>query len=351
MDFSSTEEQLVLATVFGQLFAKESSMERVRAAELAGGFDVALWRSFLELGGPAIAARAEAGGGGADLRHLGVVVELCGRWLAPVPIVESFVTARLLGRLGAVAAPCLERVVAGDIVTIALRPWLPGVVEVVPAGAVSRGVVGLDGDELVWLLLSDDRGTAVANHGSAPLRLLSANDADERLVLCESTEALAAFGEAVQDWKILTAGALVGLAQSALELGAEYAKTREQFGGAIGRFQAIAHPLADGLAAIDGARLLCLEAQWATDDGNPRAGALASMAFAFAAETASRVVAHALHVHGGYGLTIEYDIQLYQRRAKAWALVAGDPRLEYQRVADELFGAASLPDVIGAGIA
>ena len=62
------------------------------------------------------------------------------------------------------------------------------------------------------------------------------------------------------------------------------------------------------------------------------------MAFAFAAETASRTASFGLHTHGGYGFTLEYDVQLYLRRAKGWALVWDDPRAELLRVADRLWG-------------
>ncbi len=53
------------------------------------------------------------------------------------------------------------------------------------------------------------------------------------------------------------------------------------------------------------------------------------MAFLFASETAFRTATESLHFHGGYGFTLEYDIQLYFRRAKAWPLLAGDPRAAY----------------------
>ena len=117
---------------------------------------------------------------------------------------------------------------------------------------------------------------------------------------------------AVDEWRVLTAGALVGLAGAALELGVEYAKQRQQFGVPIGSFQAIAHRLADVATAVDGAQLLVREAAWAADEGEPDAdGARADGVPVRGAETAQRTTAAALHVHGGYGFTLEYDIQLY----------------------------------------
>jgi alkylation response protein AidB-like acyl-CoA dehydrogenase len=88
------------------------------------------------------------------------------------------------------------------------------------------------------------------------------------------------------------------------------------------------------VVAGDGAQLLTYEAAWARDEDLPDAAALASMAFLFNADTAFRAARECLQFHGGYGVTLEYDIQLYFRRAKAWPLALGDPRREYQRLAD-----------------
>ncbi len=142
----------------------------------------------------------------------------------------------------------------------------------------------------------------------------------------------------VDEWRVLMAGALVGLAGAALELGVEYAKQRQQFGVPIGSFQSIAHGLADVATAVDGAQLLVREAAWAADEAEADATALARMAFLFAARAAQQATAAALHVHGGYGFTLEYDIQLYHRRAKAWPLLLGDPRRGALNLADALFG-------------
>jgi alkylation response protein AidB-like acyl-CoA dehydrogenase len=103
-------------------------------------------------------------------------------------------------------------------------------------------------------------------------------------------------------------------------------------------YQAVAHPFADAVTALDGAQLLVHKACWAMDSAQDDAAALAAMAFVFAAETASQATTHSLHVHGGYGFMEEYDIQLYYRRAKAWATAFADPRRELLTVADRRFG-------------
>jgi alkylation response protein AidB-like acyl-CoA dehydrogenase len=141
----------------------------------------------------------------------------------------------------------------------------------------------------------------------------------------------------VHQWQALTAAALVGLGFRALDIGIEYVMQRRAFGVLIANFQTIQHRLADDVTALDGARLLAYEAAWAADVALPSAGTLATMAFLFASESAFKTASESLHFHGGYGYTLEYDIQLYFRRAKAWALIAGDPRAHYVALAHRLF--------------
>jgi alkylation response protein AidB-like acyl-CoA dehydrogenase len=108
----------------------------------------------------------------------------------------------------------------------------------------------------------------------------------------------------------------------------------------VATFQTIQHRLADNATALEGARLLAYEAAWAQDVDLPAAaGPLATMSFLFAAETAFRTASESLHFHGGYGYALEYDIQLYFRRAKAWPLLGGDPRAAYADLAHRLFDA------------
>ena len=99
-----------------------------------------------------------------------------------------------------------------------------------------------------------------------------------------------------------------------------------QFDRPIGAFQGIAHPLADAVTDVEGARLLVWFAVWSIALRTPDAASLVPFAFGWSSRTATRAVARALHTHGGYGLSLEYDVQLYHRRAKAWASIAGDPR-------------------------
>jgi alkylation response protein AidB-like acyl-CoA dehydrogenase len=339
VDLSLSEEQEQLVEAFRVFFAKECPPAVVRDAEAEGGFAPSLWDAVSALGGPAMGVPADAGGGGAGLLDLELAAERAGAALAPVPLVDGWVAARLLAACGDAGRAALARVAEDrpPVAVVALSPARDGVARMVPGGAVAAVVVGLDDDELAVVAGAPDAsaprhdlgGTAVADRS---LRV------GTRAVLAGGADARARHGRAVDEWRVLTAGALVGLAGAALEIGVEYAKQRQQFGVPIGSFQALAHRLADVATAVDGAQLLVREAAWAADEGEPDAVALAHMAFLFATRAAQDTTAAALHVHGGYGFTLEYDIQLYLRRAKAWPLALGDPRRGALHLADALFG-------------
>jgi alkylation response protein AidB-like acyl-CoA dehydrogenase len=129
----------------------------------------------------------------------------------------------------------------------------------------------------------------------------------------------------------------LGLARRQLDLTVAYVKERRQFGVPVGSFQAVQHRLADVATDLDGARLLVRKAAWAAQGGEPEAAVLAAMAFVWAAGTAHRVATESLHFHGGYGYTLDHDIQLFFRRATAWPLVLGDPDRELGRLGDLLY--------------
>ena len=94
-----------------------------------------------------------------------------------------------------------------------------------------------------------------------------------------------------------------------------YSNERVQFGKQIGAFQGIAHPLADSATDVDGARLLVWWAIWANATGRPDASAPSAMAWWWAGRAAEPAVLRAVHTFGGYGVSLEYDVQLYFRRA------------------------------------
>jgi alkylation response protein AidB-like acyl-CoA dehydrogenase len=334
VDLGRSEEQEQLVASFAALLAKGSSPEQVRAAE-PGGFDPDLWATVLETGGTVMGVPEAAGGWGASLLDLALVAEEIGRAAAPVPLIETQVAARLLAAVG---APALDRVLAAErLVTLAVRPVGAGRASLVPAGAVADAAVVLHRDRLVCAHLDEAQRHVVANLATAPLADLDL-DLDGAEPLASGPRADAAFEVAVDEWLTLTAAALVGLGDAAHRLGCAYAAERRAFGVPIGTFQGVAHPLADDATRLDGARLLAHKAAWALDGGDPRGRELAAMALAFASGTAEKATYDALHVHGGYGFMMEYDVQLFFRRARGWARVWGDAAQGYRRAAAARYG-------------
>ncbi len=136
----------------------------------------------------------------------------------------------------------------------------------------------------------------------------------------------------MHDGVVLAAALAAGGAARSLELTVEYAKEREQFGKPLGAFQAIAHYLADAATNIEGGTILVYEAAWARAEGKP-IERLAPMAKLFMCQVYRDVTAMSLQVFGGVGFTVEYDAQLYFRRAKQLQLSWWDSRYLEERVA------------------
>jgi alkylation response protein AidB-like acyl-CoA dehydrogenase len=280
----------------------------------------------------AMAVDEADGGWGASPLELALAAEQQGRAVAPAPAIEAQVAARLLARVGSDAlAPMLE---GKRLVTVALHAAGAGRARGVPAAAVADEAIVLEGDRLLLVPLEGARAP-FENLGSMPLADVDVHPGSE--VLCSGDEALAAHDAALDDWLVLTAAALVGIGARALEMGVDYVKERRAWGVPIGTFQAVSHRLADSATAIDGARLLAYEAAWAATDDVDRAAELAALAFAFAYESARNATDWSLHFHGGYGFMMEYDVQLYWRRARAWAGVWGEPVQAYRRAADRRY--------------
>ncbi|MEX1008759.1 MAG: acyl-CoA dehydrogenase [Acidimicrobiia bacterium] len=336
MDLELSDEQTALVDLFTSIAERNCAPETVRLHETLG-FAPMLWSQVVAAGGPGIAIPEANGGGGAGLLELALAVTVFGQYLAPVPLVEHVVAARLLAR---VSGDLPDGVVPHGVVdgttiaTIALRPAVDGMARLVPAGAVAHLLLALEGDDLL-LVTTDPPGVAVPNLASAPLahRAIAGGT-----VVASGAVAHELYETGLAEWRALTAAALAGLGRGALELARTYVTERQQFGKPIGSFQAIQHTLADVTVALDGAQLLARKAAWAFDSDHADAPDLAAMAFLFASEQAQRASERALHFHGGYGYMQEYDIQLYYRRAKGWPLVLDAPVREYRRLAAHRYG-------------
>ena len=348
MNFELSEEQELMRETFGRFLSGESTMERVRAA-LPSGFDQALWKGLAELGAFALRVPPRAGGLGLGVLDAAVLMEEVGRTLASGPIAETVIAAAVLAKLDASGEHrgLLEKVMAGQTVIslafhdVAVEPqqWVAG-------GAIAAAVIARDGANIVLIALPPHEGHGEPNLASTPiaqLRLVGA----ARSVLSAGVAGRRVFAQALEEWKLLMAAALAGLAREALELASTYARERFAFGQPIGTYQGISHPLADLLCDVDGGKYLTWKTLRDIVDGDPRAAAEISLTAWWNACVASRAVAQALHTFGGYGLTTEYDIHLYNLRAKAWPLILGDPARLLEEAGRRLYAGETtvLPDV------
>ncbi|MFC4055208.1 acyl-CoA dehydrogenase family protein [Actinomadura syzygii] len=334
-DYSLGEEQADVQAAFTELFTRECPTSRVREAEPLG-HDEGLWRSLVRTGAATMGLPEALGGGGASPLDLALVAEAAGRHVAPVPLIEASVALRLL----AVAAPDLARTWIGGALedgrfpTLALHPVAPdGARQLVPAGAVTGAVIALTGEELA--LHDGEPAPLVENQGRAPVAWWQPSSGG-RTVVAEGDRARVLYAAAVREWKLLTAAALSGIGEGALALGLDFVKDRTAFDTPIGAFQAISHALADAHTGVVGARNLARKAAWFAGSEPDARPELVPMAFAYAAQAATKAVTVATHVQGGFGFTVESDVQLYFRRAKGWSVLAGDPRAELSAIGDLL---------------
>lgn len=345
MKLAIPEDSLPVQDLFERFFTSESTPAHVRAAEPAG-FDPGLWRKLVDLDAPFLRLSAEAGGGGMSLFDACLMMEQAGRRLAPVPLAEVVVALRALGGIGGeVASSWIGKVRGGDtVLTLALHPVRVGETQLVPGGAVASGVLTFDGKDMA-IEVPVEPMAVPETLGGAALGIFETGKGG-RQVIASGAEAARIWAAACEEWKVLTSAALIGISQEALSMAAAYACERIAFGQPIGAKQGIAHPLANDVIDADGARMLLWRTLRSMADRRPDAAATISMLFWWASRTATHCVAHALHTFGGYGLTNEYDIQLYHRRAKAWPLAYGDPQEELVRAGRRLLlgEEAAVPD-------
>jgi len=334
MNFDLTDEQEMMRDTFARFLDEHSSTVRVRKAQETDGFDAALWSGLAELGAFAMRVPEDAGGMDLGLFDAALLMEEAGRTLVSGPLAETLVSARLLAQLGG-QDDLLEATIGGEsVVTIAMQDAAQHSKQWIAGGAVAKAVVARRGRDVV--LVTPAGAKAEANLATTPIAEIDLA-AGETIVLGSGEEALALFAAGLEEWKLYMAVALSGIGRQALQMAAVYAGERKAFGQLIGTFQGISHPLADLLCDVDGAKFLAWKAIRDIYDGSDAAAATISLAYWYACDAAARSVAQGLHTFGGYGLSNEYDVHLYNLRAKAWPLVAGDPALALEEAGRRLY--------------
>ena len=341
LDYSLSDDHLDLQNAYKQFFKTHCSIETVRAAE-PSGFDKSLWERLCAMGATTMALPESCGGDGATLVDLTLVAEEIGRSLAPVPWVDHVCAARLLGRLGALSADTAG--VANGEQLAALDAQIhsaPGA-RLIPTGSIADHIIVRDGDRVVRLTFGT-RPAKVDNIGRLPMAWVDPAAADSRTVIADGSAALANYQRALDEWRLLTAAALVGLVEETMTIAAEFAKTRYTLGVPISTLQAISHPLANMAITVQGGRNLARRAAWFLDNEPDERPELAPSAFVFMAEEAAKAATMAVHIQGGLGVSSEAAATAYLVRARGWPLAGGDPGATAQRVAQIAAARESAP--------
>jgi alkylation response protein AidB-like acyl-CoA dehydrogenase len=369
MDLEFNEEQQALRAMVRAVVSEHAPLELVRKLEDAPqGFPAALWEQLARVGLLGILIPEEYGGADQTLLEAAIVYEELGRGLAPQPhLPSSVVGAGILLEAGsdeqkrewlprlcdgsAILTPAWlepERGMGAAGVQLAARRdaggyRLSGVKWHVPfASAATRMIVlarSGPGERDVDLLLVDPNAAGVTltqqlTIGSETQYRVEFEDlrVGESARIGEAGSGWATFERVMYDAIILVAAQAMGGALRALEITVEYAKVRKQFDKPLGAFQAISHYLADAATLVEGGKTLVYEAAWARSVGRDLSR-LAPMAKLFACQTYRDVTATCQQVWGGVGFSVEYDIQLYFRRAKQLQLSWWDARTLEERVA------------------
>jgi alkylation response protein AidB-like acyl-CoA dehydrogenase len=328
LDYSLSEDHKDLQSAYRQFFKTHSPIDTVRAAE-ATGFDKSLWERLCAMGATTMGIPESAGGDGATLVDLTLVAEELGRSLAPVPWIDHVAAARLLAELGALT----DEIMSGSQI-VGLDASLDSVsgVRLIPTGSIADHIIVRDGDEVV-LLTFGTRPARVDNIGRLPMAWVDPAAADSRTVLGSGPDALATYGRALDEWRLFTASALVGLVEETMTIAAEFAKSRYTLGVPISTLQAISHPLANMVITVEGGRNLARRAAWFLDNEPQARPELAPSAFVFMADEASKAATMAVHIQGGLGVSSEAAATAYLVRARGWPLAGGDPGASAKQIA------------------
>ncbi|AOW93534.1 acyl-CoA dehydrogenase [Rhodococcus sp. WMMA185] len=340
------EERAALRSSVRDLLSKRSDSGAVRRAMTTEhGYDEALWGTLCEqIGVAALAIPEKYDGVGASLLETHVVQEELGRTLTPSPMLGSAVLAAqalVLSGDDEACARLLPGVAAGSVAALC---WAE------PAGWSGFGVSAADGtlsgtasyvlggDVADVLLVLTSEGLFEVDPAAEGVSRRRVPTMDPTRALSEvrfdnaSARKLASPTDLVERLRAVALIALsaeqVGAASAALEQTVEYAKSRKQFGRAIGSFQAIKHRMADMYALVETARSMSYAAALSGTHED------AVIAKVYCSEAFETVAAEAIQLHGGIAITWEHDAQLYFKRAHSTAQLFGQPREFLPRLAE-----------------
>jgi alkylation response protein AidB-like acyl-CoA dehydrogenase len=369
-----TEEQSMLRDSARGLISDKapvSHLRHLRDSKDATGFSRELWKTFAEMGFSGLLVPEAFGGSGLGAVEAGIVMEEIGRTLMPSPfLATSVLAASALTRGGSEAqkARHLPKIADGSLLAaVAIdegtkhRP-LQTTLQAVRSGngfklngdkafvvdghtadllIVAARTAGSAGDKNgLTLFLVDPKTKGIATERTI---MVDAHNAARIVFDRVEVNADSVLGEVDQGYALLdgvldigrgaVASEMVGLSEEVFGRTVSYLKERKQFGKAIGEFQALQHRAAQLYFDIEITRAAVLKALQALDADAANAGAAVAVAKARAGTTATRAVQEGVQMHGGMGMTDQFDIGFFMKRARVCEELFGDANFHADRLA------------------
>tara|TARA_B100000676_G_scaffold308947_1_gene371111 strand:- start:1222 stop:2352 length:1131 start_codon:yes stop_codon:yes gene_type:complete len=348
-----------------------TQLRRLRDDQDESGFDRDTWAQMVELGWAGILVPEDFGGLGFGHMGMGVVMEECGRTLTASPLFSSAVlgaTAIARGGSDDQKNELLPSVAGGELLLALALEESPhhnpyNIATTAESAGGGYKVTGskkfvLDGHVANKLIVVARTSGAAGDRDGLSLVLVD-SDADgvstTRTIMADSRNAAniefagaegALVGEegkgadildAVLDTgRIVLAAEMLGGLQECFERTIEYLKTREQFGVPIGSFQALKHRAAKMFCEIELSKSVVLEALSALDEGSDEVAELASLAKSRLNDTYNLVSSEGIQMHGGIGMTDEYEIGFYIKRARVCEHTFGNSAFHRNRYGELL---------------
>jgi len=368
------DEQTMLRDNARGFLAKNAPIAHLRALRDkrdADGFSRALWKDFVELGWAGILVPQDYGGLELGYVEAGVVMEELGRTLTPSPFLSTaVVAATAIARAGndRQKKNYLPKIVAGELIaTLAVDETAkhhPGKIAM-PAVRAGNGfklsgakTFVIDGHVANLLIVAARTSGKAGDTSGLTLLLVDATAVGVRAERTSTVDTHNAaritfddvnvssgnvLGKIDAGWDVLegvlnagraaVAAEMVGASEEAFSRTVTYLKERKQFGKAIGEFQALQHRAAHLYCELEVTRAAVLKALQTLDDSYARAGAIVSVAKARAGLSATLAVQEAVQMHGGIGMTDEFDIGLFMKRIRVCQELFGDSNFHADRLA------------------
>jgi alkylation response protein AidB-like acyl-CoA dehydrogenase len=357
MDILLDDQEVQIKEAASEFLAGECSSALVRKIETDTlQYSPALWTKFAENGWLQLCLSEKNGGEALPLTYLGLLFELVGYHIAPIPLHATMVPAMVVDRHGSPEQQqLLQGVLAGELIlshAVAERNGRWTTDSIVLDGRVQGNELVLNGvksfvgsfraSQLCLVLyrdaqaphnlgavlvptnaqgLSSEALVSMAKDGEANLKFDNVR-VPLNARIGQSADGNAIAHEVMDLSAVLYASMMAGAGQRTLDMAVAHAKQREAFGQPIGAFQAIQHLCANMVNAIDGTTMLSREALWRMDQQLPFRVNVAQ-AKSFGNEQCMMVVRSAQQIHGGMGFIRDFDLNLWYRRVASWSLRGG----------------------------